>query len=106
LGDPAQINAGRLTASMFPVLSVSPLMGRTFTQQEDDDSQAVAVLSYQTWRSTFYSHAHVVGRKLLLDRKPYEIIGVMPREFEFPLAGQAACTPRELSVGACRPGPQ
>src|SRR5579872_4770711 len=34
-GEPAQINAARLSASVFPVLSVSPLMGRTFTQQED-----------------------------------------------------------------------
>jgi putative ABC transport system permease protein len=85
LGTPAQINAARLTASMFPVLSVSPLMGRAFTQQEDDGSQQVALLSYQTWRSRFDGDIHILGRRILLDRKPYEIIGVMPREFEFPL---------------------
>ena len=85
LGDPAQINAARLTASMFPVLGVSPLMGRVFTQQEDEGSQPVVVLSYQTWRSRFHGDASILGRKILLDRKPYEIIGVMPREFEFPL---------------------
>ena len=85
LGTPAQINAGRLTASMFPVLGVSPLMGRAFTQQEDDDSRQVAVLSYQTWRGRFDGDPHILGRKILLDRKAYEIIGVMPRAFEFPL---------------------
>jgi putative ABC transport system permease protein len=85
LGDPAQINAARLTASMFSVLGVSPLMGRTFTQQEDENSQQVALLSYQSWHSRFHGDAHILGRKILLDRKPYEIIGVMPREFEFPL---------------------
>jgi putative ABC transport system permease protein len=84
-GEPAEINAGRLTASMFPVLGVSPLMGRGFTQQEDDESQQVALLSYQTWRSRFHGDAQILGKKILLDRKPYEIIGVMPREFEFPL---------------------
>ncbi|MGC2547438.1 MAG: ABC transporter permease [Silvibacterium sp.] len=84
-GDPAQINAARLTASMFPVLGVSPLMGRAFTQQEDESAQQVAVISYQTWHSRFHGDAHILGRKILLDRKPYEIIGVMPREFEFPL---------------------
>jgi putative ABC transport system permease protein len=84
-GDPAKINAARLTASMFPVLDVSPLMGRAFTRQEDEGSQQVALLSYQTWRSRFEGDAHILGRKILLDRKPYEIIGVMPREFEFPL---------------------
>jgi putative ABC transport system permease protein len=85
LGTPAQINAGRLTASMFSVLGISPLMGRAFTQQEDDDSRQVAVLSYQTWRGRFDGDPHILGRKILLDRKPYEIIGVMPRAFEFPL---------------------
>ncbi len=85
LGDAEQINAARLTASMFPVLGVSPLMGRAFTQQEDDGAQQVAVLSYQTWHSRFHGDPNVLGRKILLDRKPYEIIGVMPREFEFPL---------------------
>lgn len=84
-GEPAQINATRLTASIFPVLGVSPLMGRTFTQQEDDASQQVCVISYQTWRSRFHGDAHISGQKILLNRKPYEIIGVMPRAFEFPL---------------------
>jgi predicted permease len=86
MGDPAQINAARLTASVFSALGVSPLTGRAFTQREDEGSQQVAVLSYQTWRSRYHGDAHILGQKVLLDRKPYEIIGVMPREFEFPLA--------------------
>ncbi len=89
LGDPAQnpdqINAARLTASVFPTLGVGPLMGRTFTQQEDEGGEPVAVLSYQTWRSRFHGDGQIVGHKILLDRKPYEIIGVMPRGLEFPL---------------------
>ena len=84
-GDPAQIDAARLTASVFPTLGISPLMGRVFSQREDESSQPVAVLSYQTWRSRFHGDPHIVGEKILLDRKPYEIIGVMPRDFEFPL---------------------
>jgi predicted permease len=85
LGDPAQINAARLTASMFSVLGVSPFKGRAFTQLEDEQSQQVVLLSYQTWQSRFHGDVDIVGRKILLDRKPYEIIGVMPHEFEFPL---------------------
>jgi predicted permease len=85
IGDPMQIGAARLSASMFPVLAVPPLMGRVFTQREDDLTVPVTVLSYQMWRSRFHSERNVVGRKILLDRKPYEIIGVMPRDFEFPL---------------------
>jgi predicted permease len=83
--EPAQINASRLTASIFPVLGISPLMGRTFTQQEDESSQQVAVISYQMWRSRFNGDMHVLGQKIQLDRKGYDIIGVMPRDFEFPL---------------------
>jgi putative ABC transport system permease protein len=84
-GEPVQINAARLTASVFPALGVSPLMGRAFTQQEDEGSAQLAVLSYQTWQGRFHGDPNILGQKVLLDRKPYEIIGVMPREFEFPL---------------------
>ncbi|MFC5864704.1 ABC transporter permease [Acidicapsa dinghuensis] len=85
VGDPAQINATRLTASVFPTLGISPLLGRTFTQQEDESSVPVTVISYQLWHSRFHGDTHILGQKLLLDRKPYEIVGVMPAEFEFPL---------------------
>jgi predicted permease len=84
VGTPTQINAARLTAGIFPTLGVSPLMGRPFTEQEDG-SQQVALISYQTWRSRFHGDENILGRKILLDRKTYEIIGVMPRDFEFPL---------------------
>ncbi len=88
-GGPAQINGARLSASVFEALGVSPLMGRAFSAEEDEGGQQVAVLSYQSWRSRFHGGEHILGQKILLDRKPYVIIGVMPREFEFPLvAGQ------------------
>jgi putative ABC transport system permease protein len=85
VSDPAQVSGSRLTASIFRVLGVAPLMGRAFTQEEDDGSQQVAVLSYQMWQSRFHGDEKVLGQKILLDRKAYEIIGVMPRDFEFPL---------------------
>ena len=84
-GAPAQISASRLSSTIFPILGVAPLMGRTFTQQEDDGSAQVAVISYALWHSRFHGETDILGQKILLDRKPYEIIGVMPRQFEFPL---------------------
>jgi putative ABC transport system permease protein len=84
-GAPAEISAARVTASIFPLLGVAPLMGRTFTQQEDDGSQQVTVISYAMWRSRFSRDPKILGRKIELNRKTYEIIGVMPRGFEFPL---------------------
>jgi putative ABC transport system permease protein len=84
-GAPAEISAARVTASIFPLLGVAPLMGRTFTQQEDDGSQQVTVISYAMWRSRFHRDPKILGRKIELNRKTYEIIGVMPHGFEFPL---------------------
>jgi len=84
-GEPVQLNASRLGAGIFPTLRVAPLLGRVFTQQEDDQDQPVAVLSYELWQSRFHGDPGILGSKLLLDRKPYVVIGVMPRGFEFPL---------------------
>ena len=84
-GEPAQVNAARLSAGVFSALGVNPLMGRFFTVDEDDHSQQVAVLSYGAWVSRFHRDPQILGTKILLDRKPYIVIGVMPRNFEFPL---------------------
>jgi predicted permease len=85
VGEPAQVNASRLSGGVLPTLGVEPLMGRFFTQQEDDNKEHVAVLSYSFWLSRLHGDPRVLGAKILLDRKPYEVIGVMPRNFEFPL---------------------
>lgn len=84
-GEPAQVNATRMTAGVFPTLGIAPLMGRVFTQREDEGHATVAVLSYRTWQSRFHGDLGILGSKILLDRKPYVVIGVMPRNFEFPL---------------------
>src|SRR5712664_1549353 len=84
-GDPAAVNGTRMSGEVFAALGVQPLLGRTFTQQEDEEGQQVAVLSYGMWRSRFHGDANILGSKILLYRKPYTVIGVMPRDFEFPL---------------------
>ncbi|MBV9180142.1 MAG: ABC transporter permease, partial [Acidobacteria bacterium] len=84
-GDPAAVNATRMSGEVFAALGVPPLLGRTFTQQEDEEQQQVAVLSYRMWRSRFHGDANVLGSKIILYRKAYTVIGVMPRDFEFPL---------------------
>jgi predicted permease len=84
-GDPAQVNGTRMSSGVFPALGVAPIMGRFFTRQEDDQNELVTVISYSMWQSRLHNDPHVLGGKILLDRKPYVIIGVMPRDFEFPL---------------------
>ena len=85
IGEPAQINDARMSAGVFTALEVQPLMGRVFTNDEDASGALVTVLSYTTWQSRFHGDAAILGQKVLLDRKPYIVIGVMPRNFEFPL---------------------
>jgi len=86
IGEPAMVNATRMSGGVLPALGVQPLLGRVFTQQEDDQHQEVVVLSYATWQNRFQGDQSILGKKILLDRKPYVVIGVMPRNFEFPLA--------------------
>jgi predicted permease len=84
-GDPVHVDATRMSGEVFPTLAVAPLIGRWFTQGEDDQHQLVVVLSYGMWRQRFHGDEKILGTKILLDRKPYLVIGVMPRDFEFPL---------------------
>src|SRR5215472_2003740 len=85
VGEPAAVNATRMSGEVFAALGVPPLLGRTFTQHEDEEEQQVVVLSYGMWESRFHGDANVLGSRILLYRKPYTVIGVMPRDFEFPL---------------------
>jgi hypothetical protein len=110
IGEPAQVSAVRLTSGVLSALAVAPMLGRVFTMEETEHSQQVAVLSYATWKTRFHGDSQILNTKVLLDRKPYVIIGVMPRNFEFPLnSGQLnhtelwvpmSFTPQELSTPA------
>jgi putative ABC transport system permease protein len=84
-GAPFKARAERVTSALFPLLGVAPMLGRTFTQQEDENSSPVTVISYSLWKERFHSDANVLGTNVDLDRRPYTIIGVLPRSFEFPL---------------------
>jgi len=84
-GAPFKAGAERVTSSLFPLLGIEPLLGRIFTQQEDENASPVTVISYALWKERFHSDRNVLGTTIDLDRRPYTIIGVMPRSFEFPL---------------------
>jgi putative ABC transport system permease protein len=84
-GEPFHARAERVTSPLFPLLGVTPMLGRNFTQSEDDNSAPVAIISYALWSTRFHSNPAIVGHTIDLDRRPYTIVGVMPRNFEFPL---------------------
>lgn len=82
---PEEINAARVNSLTFPTLGVEPILGRVFTTQEENTRQPVAVISYAFWTNRYHRDPRVLGSTMILDRKPYSVIGVMPRGFEFPL---------------------
>src|SRR4029077_16132072 len=82
---PEEVYAARLTADMFRTLGVQPILGRVFTAPEEDARQPLAVISYALWLNRYHRNPGVLGNSIVLDRKAYSIIGVMPRGFEFPL---------------------
>jgi putative ABC transport system permease protein len=86
-GEPEHIKAARLSASVFPMLGVQPLVGRTFADDEDAPGKNVAVVSYGLWQRRYGGDAGIVGRTVDVDRQPYTVIGVMPKTFAFPLRG-------------------
>ncbi|HMD07518.1 MAG TPA: ABC transporter permease [Candidatus Acidoferrum sp.] len=71
-----------ISSSYFRVLGIRPLLGRDFTQDDDNgDGQRVAILSFSLWARRFASDPAQIGQKMLLNGEPFTIIGVMPRSF-------------------------
>src|SRR5262249_39244844 len=86
LGDSAfRASGSRVTADFFRVLGVSPALGRTVDNADTQPGHGrVVVISDSLWRSRFAGDRNVLGRELLLNARPYRIIGVMPPGFSFP----------------------
>ena len=82
-GAPEQVPARKVTWTFWNVLGVQPALGRVFNEDEDNKSVHVVVISQGLWQRRFGSSPGVVGRKILLNDEPYEVIGVMPRGFYF-----------------------
>ncbi|HXB72336.1 MAG TPA: ABC transporter permease [Candidatus Acidoferrales bacterium] len=91
-GDPEQLRGAVVSANLLTVLGVQPRIGRNFLDSEDPAGHdRVAIVADSLWRRRFGSDPGIVGRKILLDGKPYEVVGVLPASFHFP---------REEKVGA------
>jgi len=88
MGDPVELDVVRVSASMFPILRAQAHLGRTFLPEEDKlGGERVVVLTYGFWQDRFGGDPEVLGRALTLDGNPFTVIGVMPRDFEFPVRG-------------------
>jgi predicted permease len=86
-GEAERIPTARVGATLFGVLGVAPLRGRTFTAEEDRPQANVVVISHGLWQRQFGGAENTLGGTLYLDRVPYTVIGIMPAGFQFPLRG-------------------
>jgi putative ABC transport system permease protein len=85
LGQAEQISGAHITADFFHMLGVQPMLGRSFSEGEDQPGHnRVVIVSYQFWQNRLSSRRDVLGRKILLDGQPYELVGVMPPGLPFP----------------------
>jgi predicted permease len=83
-GGAARIVGARVSPALFRVLGVSPLLGRTFTTEEDRPGADVVVVSWGLWQTRYGGDRSILGRTIVLERRPHTVIGVMPAGFEFP----------------------
>ena len=86
-GESTRLQGAVVNADLFPLLGVSPIVGRGFLPDEDKPGEGgrVVALSQQLFQKRFNSDPNVVGRSIVLDGKNYTIVGVMPQAFQFPV---------------------
>jgi putative ABC transport system permease protein len=83
--EPVQVNALAITSSFLSMLGVAPHLGRGFLPQDDTPGGARRILlSHALWERSFGADPTIVGRTVERDGAPYEVVGVLPRGFEFP----------------------
>ncbi|HXX21927.1 MAG TPA: ABC transporter permease [Terriglobia bacterium] len=90
IGDsPRRINCYAVTANFLQTFGISPLLGRDFNHEDDrPHAPAVGLLSYGFWQRSFGGDAKALGKTLIVDDDPVQIIGVLPKSFEMPQLGE------------------
>ena len=87
---PESVEGVYASADLFPLLGVSPAVGRVFTREEERPGSRVVVLSHALWQRRFGGDPSVVGRQFLFDGEGVTVLGVMPEGFKFPVDAEGA----------------
>src|SRR6266567_4869518 len=83
--NPAQLGCISFQASFLPLFGISPVLGRNFLPEEDrPNGPRVVMISYGLWKGHYNSDPHILGRMINVDGDPARIVGVLPRDFQFP----------------------
>jgi putative ABC transport system permease protein len=84
-GNPQSVNGATVSPSLFGILGIAPRLGRTFTSDEAQQGRdRVLILSSNLWQRAFGSDPQVVGKEVIVDGRSCQVIGVMPKGFDYP----------------------
>src|SRR5436190_19511259 len=85
--NPQRYTGGYVTEDFFKILGVSPILGRDFTADDNKPgAPKVTILGYEIWQRDFNGDPNIVGQNVRINGKAATIIGVMPRNFKFPIS--------------------
>src|SRR5262245_11556089 len=87
-GNPERVQGFRVTISFFDTLGVKPLLGRAFDSTEAVPGHNVAILNHGFWNRRFAGDPSIVGRSLLFNGESFTVIGVMPKDVDWPVAAE------------------
>ena len=88
-GEPERINGARASSNLFAMLGIEPRLGRSFLEEEDRPGHdRVVILSDSIWQRRFHGDPNVLGRKILLDGAPFEVVGVLGPGVRIPTMAQ------------------
>lgn len=94
LAEPEQVQSLAVTEDTLPLLGVRPVLGRGFSHKDDSPgSPETVLLAYGYWQSKFGGNTSAIGRRIIVDGKAREILGVLPRSFQFLNVKASLITP-------------
>jgi putative ABC transport system permease protein len=84
--EPEDVNGAAVSYDTFAMLGVEPVLGRTFSADEDrPGAERVAIISHRLWQRRFAGDPNIIGKSVALSGDSFTVIGVMPRKFSFPI---------------------
>ncbi|MFL6594401.1 MAG: ADOP family duplicated permease, partial [Chthoniobacterales bacterium] len=86
----AHLHGAMVTSDLFRVLGTNPVLGRPFTASDDKAGARVVIISHELWQRRFGGDRNVLQQTITLNESPYQIIGVMPPSFRFPIEKEPA----------------
>ena len=82
--EPERVMGEAVSANLFPLLGVTPILGRTFSDDEEQQRERVVVVSHALWQRRFGASRDAIGKSVEVDGQTFQVIGVMPAGFYFP----------------------